>query len=36
MLSAEEASFGTTLGNIHWELQEMKFTLKIYPTLAQE
>ena len=28
MLSAEEARFGTTLGNIHWELQEMKFTLK--------
>ena len=25
MLSAEEASFGSTLGNIHWELQEMKF-----------
>ena len=25
ILSAEEASFGSTLGNIHWELQEMKF-----------
>ena len=36
MLSAKEASFWTTLGNIHWKLQEMKFTLKIYPTMAQE